>query len=626
MKLYRPYLTYYEELNISQNKYIDIATTSHDADYKNTFPLSIGYEEQAYNRAFRVSWDGTIYVENGVFNGEINATSGTLGDLEVTGTLTGGTIVGGDISGAWISGSTIEGSRVYADYLTCYNGNIAGWRITESYLRNSTGTITLYSDGNRNELARFGGWRLTKLGFENYEDNVSKNIYSYLDGGVLKGSVLETDSSGMTLVGQFQLGYIDAKAGDSRLDKNTGYAKYTKLPGFIGYVPSDLFPSSAEDQEHQEAHGIGVYYKGDKISQIKATAKNAGLRHGVENYISADAKGVSVGSLNGKVGLTGYEAVSQLSKQAIILRITNIDSNGTIQDGPAGHGEVFDAQGYGESSYVNIGHWAENHIMLGPIKGGDYNTKNATWQIWLGDYCQDLMIGNNVTGKIEIGTKQTQGTITIGSNDTVKGINVNIGNKTNGEVKIGASADIVTIGGETIDNRIVNIGVNTLDTINIGDNVTNSLKIGTGTCTKIELGGEGTVVNLKKSLVTSNIFIGESASNYQIGMIQNDGIYIQNGAKFQIDGSTNNQTTFNIISTTSQMSLNKGSAIVFSEMGTITLPGGNLTLGADTAGLTASLSFNANSSINIADKIIMNNGKFEVAEGVECIGVYATLM
>jgi hypothetical protein len=32
-----------------------------------------------------------------------------------------------------------------------------------------------------------------------------------------------------------------------------------------------------------------------------------------------------------------------LSKQAIILRITNIDSNGTIQDGPTGHGEVFDA-------------------------------------------------------------------------------------------------------------------------------------------------------------------------------------------------------------------------------------------------------------------------------------------
>jgi len=132
--------------------------------------------------------------------------------LEVTGTLIGGTIVGGDISGAWISGSTIEGSRVYADDLICYNGNIAGWRITENYLRNSNGTIVLYSDGERGELAKFGGWKVTKLGFENrlgtYKDanNIrTTNNFSYLKGGLISGSILDTPSGGMLLAGKFKL-------------------------------------------------------------------------------------------------------------------------------------------------------------------------------------------------------------------------------------------------------------------------------------------------------------------------------------------------------------------------------------------------------------------------------------
>ena len=68
-------------------------------------------------RNFRVSWDGTLYSINGHFKGEINATSGTLGDLKVNGTLTGGSIYGSYIEGTDIKGGSISGSSISSTYI-----------------------------------------------------------------------------------------------------------------------------------------------------------------------------------------------------------------------------------------------------------------------------------------------------------------------------------------------------------------------------------------------------------------------------------------------------------------------------------------------------------------------------
>jgi hypothetical protein len=71
---------------------------------KDEYPLSIGRGD-INTRNFKVKWDGSIYARNGHFTGEINATSGTLGYLEVTGTLSGGYIEGATINGSVIHGA-----------------------------------------------------------------------------------------------------------------------------------------------------------------------------------------------------------------------------------------------------------------------------------------------------------------------------------------------------------------------------------------------------------------------------------------------------------------------------------------------------------------------------------------
>jgi hypothetical protein len=65
------------------------------------------------SRNFRVSWDGTLYSTNGHFTGEINALSGTLGNLDVAGTLNGGNIYGAYIHGAEIEGGSISSGDAF---------------------------------------------------------------------------------------------------------------------------------------------------------------------------------------------------------------------------------------------------------------------------------------------------------------------------------------------------------------------------------------------------------------------------------------------------------------------------------------------------------------------------------
>jgi len=61
-----------------------------------TYPLKIGEN-------FSVKWDGTLNATSGVFSGEINATTGKLGGLEVTGdlTVTSGSLAGGSGNNPW---------------------------------------------------------------------------------------------------------------------------------------------------------------------------------------------------------------------------------------------------------------------------------------------------------------------------------------------------------------------------------------------------------------------------------------------------------------------------------------------------------------------------------------------
>ena len=106
---------------------------------------------------FSVDWNGNITAANGKFDnayvkGEIHAQTGTLGDLTVTGTLTGGTITGSTITAGWIKGNTITGGTISGTSMSA--SEITGGTISGTTLSGSTitgneiigGTISIGSN------------------------------------------------------------------------------------------------------------------------------------------------------------------------------------------------------------------------------------------------------------------------------------------------------------------------------------------------------------------------------------------------------------------------------------------------------------------------------------------------
>lgn len=79
--IYDPGQTYYVDNTSEEARYITLSAA------ERTFPLSIGTDALEDNRKFRVAWDGTCYIEDGEFSGNINAETGTLGELTLTGWL-----------------------------------------------------------------------------------------------------------------------------------------------------------------------------------------------------------------------------------------------------------------------------------------------------------------------------------------------------------------------------------------------------------------------------------------------------------------------------------------------------------------------------------------------------------
>lgn len=86
------------------------------------YPLAIGTTSILSQRKFKVAWDGTAYIQDGVFSGILHAKGGILDDnFIVNGTLYGGTLLGG----------ALYASALYANY-----GQIGPWKITPAGLVN----------------------------------------------------------------------------------------------------------------------------------------------------------------------------------------------------------------------------------------------------------------------------------------------------------------------------------------------------------------------------------------------------------------------------------------------------------------------------------------------------------
>jgi hypothetical protein len=83
-----------------------------------------------------VNWNGSIEAVGGSFKGAINATSGNLGNLTVTGTLNGGTIKGANIYGSVIANNEDLSKASFhvttAGHLTAASATIGGWNVSDT--------------------------------------------------------------------------------------------------------------------------------------------------------------------------------------------------------------------------------------------------------------------------------------------------------------------------------------------------------------------------------------------------------------------------------------------------------------------------------------------------------------
>ena len=97
--LFDPKKRYYKDNVGGKKQYITLSAKERE------YPLSIGLDSTLTQRKFRVKWDGTLYAENGQFNGWIN--------------------------GAYVSGSYLKGSIINASYFQANYGRIGGWVLTD---------------------------------------------------------------------------------------------------------------------------------------------------------------------------------------------------------------------------------------------------------------------------------------------------------------------------------------------------------------------------------------------------------------------------------------------------------------------------------------------------------------
>lgn len=103
----------------------------------------------AIGNNFSVDISGNMVANNGNFTGVINATSGTLGSLSVTGTLSGGTISGTTINGSIINGAYINTYQNATVGNSLYIGNTSILENKNIIFYNGSGTSNISFQTNK---------------------------------------------------------------------------------------------------------------------------------------------------------------------------------------------------------------------------------------------------------------------------------------------------------------------------------------------------------------------------------------------------------------------------------------------------------------------------------------------
>lgn len=467
--IYNPTYTYYYDSNngdtATAKRYIQL-----DADQPlNGYPLSIGLASSPSGRNFRVKWDGTVYIENGEFAGEINATTGTLGNLTVNGTLSGGII-----DGAFIRGSQIVGTYVDADQLYANLGKIGGWYITDTTLQSAsysftaegtptktildaaTGTIT--ANKIITNLGQIGGWYITKNGFSNQEtfnlDNPTKGLIALSSTkGVIHGATIQAGLlKGAGNLGTFDTG-IDVEGYMRFYQPNsTTIGKETKNMGYLGAMASDFDSSTTDDDK--PGLGMGYYNSsGQCVSQFKTTEVNVGFK-----YLVNGTKAVGYISIGGisdvGVGLASQNdypiSISRMASGGSVLQSVSMKSGQGLKLSGDKDNSI---QIHDDANKITL---TANEINLGTkfkitsTSGSEKIEITSPIGITSDKFKLAVDTGNvEIGGTLKVTGDTTLNTTTIGSDSSPKAFTVTGASTFKNSVTLTGSATNLAVGGAT---------------------------------------------------------------------------------------------------------------------------------------------------------------------------------
>lgn len=197
-----------------------------------TYPLGIGLSSSIYNRNFRVKWDGTCYINNGIFQGIVTA-----------------------------------------DELYCSNGEIGGWKIGRTTLSGGRGQIVLDSS----DASITGGILRSPAGGITLDGYFTLNNGAYI--GEMKSDISDEGINEGTGVG-FSFGEAKVKA----TSENVGL---TNKVGFLTFTNRNKEISLATNEDGN----ISIYSIGAGYIKIGKTTDDKKKKY---NFIEIYGKKVTI--------------------------------------------------------------------------------------------------------------------------------------------------------------------------------------------------------------------------------------------------------------------------------------------------------------------------------------------
>lgn len=226
------------------------------------FPLAIGKEAAASQRKFRVAWDGTCYIVDGIFSGSIDAEYGYLGDLYVYGSIevsrngsisSGKSSLNDDTSGFWLDKTGFHIGNSYNSYFNNLKSSI--FYNNGSKMKLTGGGIELFKAADiESAITEEEDISFAQLGW----DSSDEASYSYLRLG--RGTSTEGSIQNAGIIKKYSKGLWIGNNDTSDTWTN-GYLTNpeTGIGIFINIIDGGIYYSDSKNETINKELGVAYF-------------------------------------------------------------------------------------------------------------------------------------------------------------------------------------------------------------------------------------------------------------------------------------------------------------------------------------------------------------------------------